>query len=84
MVFLALTVPKPGVIPTLRNRNAEIMFTMPIDQKPRWQGTIKTALAAIRAAGQGLMYAVLLVLMLPIVFLLCFPLRQLRRKTCAS
>ena len=25
--ILALTVPKPGVIPTLRNRNAEIMFT---------------------------------------------------------
>ena len=43
---------------------------MPIDQKPRWQGTIKAALAAIRATGQGLMYAVLLVLMLPIVFLL--------------
>ena len=51
------------------NRNAELMFT-PIDQKPRWQGTIKAALAAIRATGQGLMYAVLLVLMLPIVFLL--------------
>ena len=43
---------------------------MPIDQKRRWQGTIKAALAAILATGQGLMYAVLLVLMLPIVLLL--------------
>ena len=43
---------------------------MPIDQTPRRQKTIKAALAAIRATGQRLMYAVLLVLMLPIVFLL--------------